>query len=249
MLSPSNRFGASGFFDGSNNLHIFGGYTSSFTPKAGFLSDHWTFNTQTSTFQLVPNSKKGPNWSSNYCSSGVADVNTKPGGRTRASSFVIGANLYLFGGYGFGNSAPPKYLNDLFVLRDYATPVQSNCQDSSTQESIQAFPVTQQPQSSSGISMGMVIGVVAAVAAVCIVVGVVLFLRWKRKSSSDPEPMSPQSPKPLVANGFYETAVSLSPSPAQVPAEDCYHDLKTTDSEEGSSKVEAKRSLNFDAVL
>ncbi len=111
LNDPGARTSSSSWTDASGNFWLLGGSisSSSYTLKA----DLWMYNPSTNQWTW----KKGPSTQNNtgiYGTQGVSNSNNYPGARMNAVTWTdnIG-NLWLFGGNGFGASAPGK-LADLW---------------------------------------------------------------------------------------------------------------------------------------
>lgn len=112
--SPGSRYACVSWIDQSNNLWLFGGYgydDASVTP--GDLNDLWKFD---GTNWIWISGSNEIDQSGEYGVKGTAAASNIPGSREASISWIDpeGANLYLFGGYGFDSSESPDELNDLW---------------------------------------------------------------------------------------------------------------------------------------
>ena len=107
---PGGRRGAVSWIDASGNLWLFGGvgYNAS---SENDLNDLWKFDGANWTWMSGSNMAAG----ATYGAKGVAAAGNVPGGRRGAVSWIDGTGkLWLFGGYGYPESGPEGYLNDLW---------------------------------------------------------------------------------------------------------------------------------------
>ncbi len=119
--SPANKPGARDWAiswadNSKNNLFLFGGQ------KNGVFNDLWKYNTGTNQWTWVSGDNV-VNTPGVYGTLGTGTTSTKPGARTASISFRDPNNgtLWLFGGYGYGNTAQPGRLNDLWKYNDATT--------------------------------------------------------------------------------------------------------------------------------
>ena len=108
---PGSRHDSISWVDSKGNLWLFGGngYDSA---TEGWLSDLWKFDGRSWTWISGDNTV---NQHGIYGDKGVAAGTNKPGSRHYSISWVDGnGNLWLFGGYGYGETGVVGSLNDLW---------------------------------------------------------------------------------------------------------------------------------------
>jgi len=112
--TPGARDGAVSWVDGNNNLWLFGGDGFGASGGSGQLNDLWMYNIILNEWVWVngPNSINQPPV---YGTQGTPAASNIPGSRSNSSSFVDGnSNLWLFGGFGYADTASLGDLNDLW---------------------------------------------------------------------------------------------------------------------------------------
>ncbi len=118
---PGGRFACMTWKDNNGRLWLFGGNGYSTTATAGYLNDLWRFDPATSQWTWI----KGDNTLNNlgsYGTIGVASATNKPGSRYDAITWTdSNGMLWLFGGYGYGESGGSGYLNDLWKFNPSTT--------------------------------------------------------------------------------------------------------------------------------
>ncbi len=116
LNNPPSREGSIGWNDGEGNLWLFGGDGFLFwgIGGGGKMNDLWKYNIASNQWTWM----KGDNTVDNlgeYGTITVSDINNKPGGRKEGASWKgSGSKIWLFGGYGYGSTNPPTYINDLW---------------------------------------------------------------------------------------------------------------------------------------
>jgi hypothetical protein len=111
---PGGRWGATGRFDSSGNLWVFGGFGYDGTNSTpGLLNDLWEYTTG-GQWVWVSGSKL-INQNGVYGTLGAASASNIPGGRQASTSVVdASGNFWLFGGYNLSSSGQPNAFNDLW---------------------------------------------------------------------------------------------------------------------------------------
>jgi N-acetylneuraminic acid mutarotase len=111
---PGARYDSSSWTDASGNFWLFGGDGYDSTGGTGYLNDLWRYSPSTGLWTWISGGN-GDNASGIYGALGTAAVGSVPGGRYSASSWKDeSGNMWLFGGYGYGSTGVPGYLNDLW---------------------------------------------------------------------------------------------------------------------------------------
>src|SRR5579859_5698827 len=110
---PGAREGAVSWIDAAGNLWLFGGNGLDSSGVGRYLNDLWKYNSGEWTWMSGSNIGE---WPGIYGTQGTAGSTNVPGGRVGAVSWIDATgDLWLFGGYGFGDSASSYgYLNDLW---------------------------------------------------------------------------------------------------------------------------------------
>lgn len=123
--TPGGREAAASWTDKNGNFWLFGGsvlidqFLVTNRPRR---NDLWKFDPDTENWTWVHGHTPPISTDPEYGEMGVADETNIPGGREKAATWVDNAgNLWLFGGYGFGNNTSSiGWLNDLWKY-DIAT--------------------------------------------------------------------------------------------------------------------------------
>jgi N-acetylneuraminic acid mutarotase len=110
IADPGNRFNQTTWLH-ENFVYLFGGNSN-----LGLLNDTWKYNLSTKEWSPL-NININQNQVGNYGTLGVPATTNTPGGRSNAASWIFNKKIYLMGGYGFGNSGPAGYLNDLWEYK------------------------------------------------------------------------------------------------------------------------------------
>ena len=114
--TPGGRYGAVTWTDDRENFWLFGGLGFDSENNLSWLSDLWLFDPITANWTWM----KGPSTGFQYGVygvRGVADASNLPGAHVYSCSWTTtGGELWLFGGSGYGESAPLGNLNDLWKL-------------------------------------------------------------------------------------------------------------------------------------
>lgn len=121
-IVPGGRKAASGWTDASGNLWLFGGFGCDSTDANCYvpLNDLWEFNPSTGLWTWVSGSSTAlDNYDGQpgvYGTKGIPNSANVPAGRSDAVSWIDSSgNLWLFGGFGWGNkSISSIYFNDLW---------------------------------------------------------------------------------------------------------------------------------------
>ena len=118
---PGARYGAVSWIDKSDNLWLFGGRGYDSTQPGGYLNDLWKFDPTLGQFGewtwMGGSSTVGSNYVQPgvYGTLGVAASTNTPGGRQGAVSWSdASGNLRLFGGFFYGATGGPVWLNDVW---------------------------------------------------------------------------------------------------------------------------------------
>jgi len=110
--SPGGRRNAATWTDNSGNLWLFGGEGVATSSVQGKLNDLWKYSIGTDMWTWVGGSNS-LNQSGLYGSLGVPSTTNIPGARSQSGTWIVGTNLYLFGGDGYSASSP-GYLGDIW---------------------------------------------------------------------------------------------------------------------------------------
>jgi N-acetylneuraminic acid mutarotase len=114
--NPGSRSSASQWTDDNGDLWLMGGDGFGESGVSGMLNDLWYFNTTTKIWTWKGGDKT-VNKHGVYGTKGSPAPGNWPGGRYGASSWIdLSGNLWLFGGFGYGESGVASYLNDLWKL-------------------------------------------------------------------------------------------------------------------------------------
>ncbi len=196
-VMPGNRFGATAHLNvNTNKVFLFGGYS-----KDGSLNELWEFDLLTRTFSLV-GGRSGPNWTSNYCARGNPSAAVLPGGRVRHGSWMLGGDLFVFGGFGIATQTSPLgYLNDLFVLKSFPNGVGADsCGGMQSVQLVSGSGQTVPAGASDTSATTIAVAVSVSVGALALLVtAAMLVYRFLLKPKTSRiinlgSPMSPQSP-------------------------------------------------------
>jgi N-acetylneuraminic acid mutarotase len=106
--------------DASGNLWMFGGYGYDSTGAQGWLNSLWEYTPSTGMWTWVGGSET-VNARGVYGTKGIAAAGNMPGARALSPDgglHVAGANIWLFGGYGYDSTGAKGWLNDLW---EYST--------------------------------------------------------------------------------------------------------------------------------
>ncbi|HVZ58005.1 MAG TPA: kelch repeat-containing protein [Chitinophagaceae bacterium] len=110
--NPANANGPGGRYYGitfrvGNVLYLFSGFGYDGAGNTGYLNDLWSFDTGNNTWTYV----NGSNLRNQF---GTYSGTTLPGSRLASYTWYYNNKLYLFGGFGYGQSTGTDYLNDLW---------------------------------------------------------------------------------------------------------------------------------------
>jgi N-acetylneuraminic acid mutarotase len=113
--SPGARMESAPWLDGDGNLWLFGGYGYDSMANYGYLNDLWKYDPAIEMWAWSSGSKT-LNQVGTYGTKGVFSSTNVPGARRASVSWKdANNNLWLFGGYGYDDSAGSGgYLNDLW---------------------------------------------------------------------------------------------------------------------------------------
>jgi len=109
---PGSRYYAASWSTGSA-FWLFGGTGFDSNGSNSSLNDLWKYDVSTGNWTWV----SGSNLTiqpGNYGSLGIPSSTNVPGARRNLASWVIGDDLWLFGGYGTDSTSSPGWLNDLW---------------------------------------------------------------------------------------------------------------------------------------
>ncbi len=113
-IVPGARQAASSWVDSSGNLWLYGGVGYDSSGGVGNLNDLWHYSPSANEWTWVSGGS-GDNVTGIYDTLGTASVDSVPGGRNSASSWIDSSgNLWLFGGVGYDSTGNLGYLNDLW---------------------------------------------------------------------------------------------------------------------------------------
>ncbi len=120
---PGGRDGGVAWMSSDGKLWLFGGNGLPNNSTAGLLNDLWKYDPSLNKWTFIKG--RAPNQdgfyeinkAGSYGTKNVASANNLPGSRERAVGFTDSkGNLWLFGGYGNGNTIANGYLNDLWRI-------------------------------------------------------------------------------------------------------------------------------------
>lgn len=107
---PGGRNSAACWKDFGGNFWVFGGEGHA-TNSSGSLNDLWKYNLTTNEWTWVSGWSSVNAWG-DYGTLGVPSSNTAPGARYRSTMWTDNSgNLWLFGGYGYGESSASGQVN------------------------------------------------------------------------------------------------------------------------------------------
>ncbi|MEO5947375.1 MAG: kelch repeat-containing protein, partial [Chitinophagaceae bacterium] len=113
LNNPGAREDAVSWKDASGNLWLFGGIGNGETAN-GRLNDLWKYSPANNQWTWV-RGNKSVDINGVFGTQGTANAGNNPGSRSAAVSWIdASGNLWLFGGYGFGETGSSGYLNDLW---------------------------------------------------------------------------------------------------------------------------------------
>lgn len=111
---PGARENAISWTDAANNLWLFGGHGYGSGSTQGYLNDLWKFDQVAGQWTWI-SGDSSLNEHGIYGSLGVASSTNLPGARQNGYAWTDSeGDLWLFGGFGFGATGAPAYLNDLW---------------------------------------------------------------------------------------------------------------------------------------
>ncbi len=111
--APGSRYSAASWKGADGKLYLFGGLGDA-TSGTGYLADMWRFDPATTNWTWIKG-VSGHNSNGVYGVRGVAASTNRPGGRAESLGWTDAAGkLYLFGGYGYGESGGVGRLNDVW---------------------------------------------------------------------------------------------------------------------------------------
>ncbi|MBX7259504.1 MAG: hypothetical protein K1Y02_24300, partial [Candidatus Hydrogenedentes bacterium] len=120
--SPGGRSYAANWLDESGELWLFGGYGHDRVTDEAYLNDLWRLDTSTLTWTWMKG-KALVNSVGTYGTKGTAALANTPGSRMYGVSWAdTSGALWLFGGTGYGRTATPGLLNDLWRWADAQLP-------------------------------------------------------------------------------------------------------------------------------
>ncbi len=97
------------WIDSSGNLWLFGG-----SQDANYYNDLWKYTPSSGEWTWVSGSSSA-NQTGVYGTKGVGSISNYPGARLASNAWIDSSgNLWLFGGYGYGESGGSGYMNDLW---------------------------------------------------------------------------------------------------------------------------------------
>ena len=111
---PGARDDSISWADSSGNLWLFGGYGKDSIGIYGYLNDLWRYDAGTDQWTWVSGSETSGQMGT--CGiKGEPHLDNVPGARDGSISWADSSgNLWLFGGWGYGNGSTTGYLNDLW---------------------------------------------------------------------------------------------------------------------------------------
>jgi hypothetical protein len=111
---PGSRYVCSSWMDKNNELWLFGGYGND-AENTGYLNDFWKYSPATNEWVWVKGDSSVDQFGI-YGTQGTAAAANKSGARNASVSWAdTDGNLWLFGGYGYDDSASGS-LNDLWKI-------------------------------------------------------------------------------------------------------------------------------------
>ncbi len=115
ISDPGGRESGATWVDTAGNFWLLGGYSYATSPYiASTVNDMWKYNPDTQEWTWVRGDTT-TNSTGVYGTIKVPDPANHPGARQRYAHWTdANGDLWLFGGYGMGSSAPLGYLNDLW---------------------------------------------------------------------------------------------------------------------------------------
>ncbi|WP_317897340.1 kelch repeat-containing protein [Aurantibacillus circumpalustris] len=119
---PGGRQQSGHWMDLTGNLWLFGGVGQTSTTAQGRLNDLWKYDIVSNNWTWM-NGSNGPNPYGVYGTLSTPSPTNHPGGRFSPSCWQIGADMYLFGGFGRDSSSQVfsfGHLNDLWKYNSSA---------------------------------------------------------------------------------------------------------------------------------
>ncbi len=112
--TPGARWTSNAWIDASGNFWLFGGNGHDNAGLTGHLNDLWMFDVVTKTWTWMSGNSTR-NQLGIYGVQGMADAANVPGARQGTVTWMdVAGDLWLFGGQGYGSTAPVGNLNDLW---------------------------------------------------------------------------------------------------------------------------------------
>ena len=116
LNTPGSRH-ALATWSSSNKLYLFGGlkrlFENNYYTQDTLLNDLWEYNKSTNNWRWIKGSQV-LNQHGVYGTLGIPDINNQPGARKFPQYCQFNNKLYLFGGYGYGETGGKGLLNDLW---------------------------------------------------------------------------------------------------------------------------------------